>query len=433
MFKIIGFTLIGVFLLNPSINAEEIQMIDLDKAQEESLGRNPELKAMEEDAKAAKAQIPQARSWDDPQIGVRFYQVPWGGGLDDAMDIDYIISQKFPFPGKKKAASQIAHHVYLHHLEQLGLKGREILRDLKSTYYSLYSVIRRLEVNQKVEHILRANIQGAHAKIASNQGLALDAMLGQAELSKILSEKEILKQNKISLEAKLNQLLFRESNSPFRIPTKLSTPSWKISLEQSLEIALQKQAKIRIAEHQIEENKWRIKAAKREFLPDMNAQLEYVQRPGNSPSSNLGDAWTGEFMFNIPLILKKKTKAVEQAEAQLASAQYNYSATKNNLNFQVKDLYAKLKSYQKILELNQRTLIPQSQQALDASVAAYTTGKADFTSLLNAARLLQEAHDEYWKNFENYTSTYSALEESIGSTHDEATLAHSSSLEASGK
>lgn len=436
--------IIALGLLTPSLKAEESNkstLLNLDEAAQEILAKNPELKAMEEEAKAAKAQVPQARAWEDPQIGVRFYQVPWGEGLDQAMDIDYIISQKFPFPGKKKAASKIAYHTYLHHLELLGARGREILQELKSTYYSLYSVLRRIELSHKIETTLRGSIQNAQAKLAANQTVALDAIQGQAELAKILAEKEILKQNKFSLEAKLNQLLFREPNAPLKIPSRLELPRWEMSFEESLEIALLRHPKVKITEHQIEEKKWRIKAAKREFFPDMNAQVEYVQRPSASPANNLGNAWTGELMFNIPLIVKKKTKAVEQAEAELAGAQYNYASAKNDVNFKVKDSYTKLKSYLKILELNQKTLIPQTQQALDASIAAYTAGKTNFISVLDAVRIVFDSQNEYWKNFEIYTTTYSNLEESLGATREELALtkiskipeSQSSSLKEGGK
>ena len=420
--KIMSFFIIAsIFSWAYPLYAEENHpsTLTLEQATQESLEKNPELKAMEEDSKAAKAQVPQARSWEDPQIGVRFYQVPFGEGLNQAMDIDYIISQKFPFPGKKKAASQIAYHNYLHHLELLGARGREILKEIKVSYYNLYSIARRLEINQKIENNLKAAIQGAQSKIAANQTLALDSIQGQAELAKLLSEKEILKQNQINLQAKLNQLLFREEKNNILIPSKIEIPHWDMSLEESIEIALLRQPKVKIAEHQIEEKKWVIKAAKRDFLPDMNAQLEYVQRPSGSPANNLGNAWTGEFMFNVPLMIKKKTKAVEQAEAELVSAHYQYSAAKNDITFRVRDTYAKIQSYQKILDLNKKTLIPQTQQALDASLAAYANGKTNFTSVLNSARAVFDAQNEYWKTFESYTSAYSELEEALGATREE--------------
>lgn len=402
-----------------SLAAQEAGNMGIDEISQESLAKNPELKAMEEEAKAAKAQVPQARSWEDPQIGVRFYQIPWGGGLDQAMDIDYIISQKFPFPGKKKAAAEIAYHTYLHHLELLGQRGREILRDLKSTYFKLYAVQKRIELSQKIEANLKNSIQTAQAKLSANNTLALDSIQGQAELAKILSEKEGLKQSKIALIAKLNQLLFREESAAIKIPSRLELPHWSMSLEDSLEIALLRHPQVRIAEHKIEEKKWGIKAAKREFFPDMNAQVEYVQRPVNSPAANLGDAWTAEVMFNVPVLVKKKSKAVEQAEAELASAQYGYSAAKNDVNFKVRETYSKLKSSLKILELTQKTVLPQAQQAFDASLAAYLAGKTNFGSVLSSSRALFDSQNDYWKSFEAYTDAYSSLEESLGATREE--------------
>src|SRR4030095_203580 len=125
--------------------------LTLEEAVTNALQQNPELKAMQKDVEAAQAKIPQARSWDDPMVGVRFYQVPFSGSFDDAADIDYIVSQKFPFPGKKKAASQIPYHDYLHHIEALGGRGRELLRDVKTAYFALFSAERTIAVNYEIE------------------------------------------------------------------------------------------------------------------------------------------------------------------------------------------------------------------------------------------------------------------------------------------
>jgi len=417
----IGVLIIFVLDGNSFLQAQESMStpLTLQEATRSTLEKNPELKAMEEDNHAAKAKVPQVRSWNDTQIGVRFYQVPFGEGLGHAMDIDYIVAQKFPFPGKKKAAAQMAYHEYLHHLELLDARGREILRDLKKTYYNLYAVQRQIAVSEKIESLLKKMSKTSQAKLATNQTSSLDAVQSQSELAKVLSEKENLKQVQSGLRAKLNQILARDIDSPVKVSSQLPLPHWNMSLENSLELALVQQPKLKIAEHQIEGKKWGIKAAKREYLPDLDAQVEYVQRPSDSPNASLGNAWTGQLMLTVPVMFKKKMKGVEQAEAELASAHYNYTATKNEVGFRVKETYTRLQSTLKVLELNQKTLLPQAEQSLQISLAAYEAGKADFLPVLLSARNLFEIQSAYWKNFENYTAAYSELEEVLGATQEE--------------
>ncbi len=419
-FGVLALSLCFIFL--PSVWAESESKtnstISLDEVLQATLSQNPELKAMQKDVEATKAKVPQARSWDDPQVGLRLYQVPFNNN-SGVMDIDYIVSQKIPFPGKKKAASQIAYHEYLHHLELLGGKGRSLIRDVKITYYDLFAVSRQLEQNRKIEGILRGLIQTAQAKLATGEVMATDAIQAQAELAKVMVEREPLLERKRNLEAKLKQLMSSSSDQAINLPSQLEIPKWNIELEKLIEIAQLKNPNIKLAKHDIGQKEWGLKAAKREYLPDLNAQMEYVQRPASSPNASLGNAWTGEFMVNVPLFFQKKKKGVEQAEAELASAKYSHSAAKNDVLYKVKESYSKMKSATRILEINGSTLIPQTRQAYQVTSAAYATGKTNFINFLTAARSFFEAEMEYWKSYESVATSIYELEEAVGATREE--------------
>ncbi|MBL7684947.1 MAG: TolC family protein, partial [Deltaproteobacteria bacterium] len=153
--KRICFTCCGVllFLLIASIgwSAESQKsppLLNLEELILRTLQVHPELKALEKEAEAVQDRSQAARSWEDPEVGVRFYQVPFGKGLDAAGDIDYILSQKIPFPGKRKTDSEIIYHEYLHHLESLNARGRSLLKEIKTTYYELYSIQKQIASNR---------------------------------------------------------------------------------------------------------------------------------------------------------------------------------------------------------------------------------------------------------------------------------------------
>jgi outer membrane protein, heavy metal efflux system len=396
----------------------ESKPLTLEEAVTVTLQQNPELRAMQKDVDAANAKISQARSWDDPMVGVRFYQVPFNGSFDDAMDIDYIVAQKFPFPGKKKAASQIAYHEYLHHIELLGERGRQMLRDVKTAYYGLFSVRRMLEASRQSEGVLRRMVETAQAKLSANQAPAIDAIQGQAEIAKILAERQALVEREKGLESRLRTLMARPedpaSEESIRLPPQLEPPRWDTKLEELVETAQLRHPSVKLAEHNVSQKEWGVKGAKRDYLPDLNAQVEYVQRPG--PTEN---AWTGEFLLNVPLIVKKKMKAVEQAQAELAGARYSYSAAKNEVADRVREAYAKMKSADRMRSVYGGTLLPQIRQALETASMAYGAGKSDFLVVLNSARGLSDAQLDYWKAFEAYAGAVYELEEAVGITREE--------------
>ncbi|GEM_PF-3502104 len=388
--------------------------LTLEEAVMATLEQNPEFQAMKKSAEAAHDKITQARSWDDPQIGVRFFQIPFNGPQDETSDIDYIVAQKIPFPGKKKAASQIVYHEYLHHLEEAGAKGRALLREVKTTYYDLFSVGHLLEQNRKIENTLRTLIRSTQAKLSAGQSLASDAALAQAELASILVARQPLLERQNSLKAKLIKLMARDPAQEFSLASQIEIPHWKTTTEELLEIAQLRHPSIKLADHDIDQKRWGVKAAKREYLPDLNAQLEYIQKPSNFP-----DAWTGEFMLNVPLLVNKKSKAVSEAQAELASAKYGMMAAKNEITYSVKENYAKMKAADEILDLSRGTVIPQTRQALEATAAAYSAGKIPFISYLSALRGYFEAQMNYWKAFASLASSVYELEEAVGATREE--------------
>ncbi len=407
--------IVGISIASRSFGEEfSTSPLTLDAAIEEMTQKNPELESLRQEAEAAKKDYPKSRFWDDPMVGVRLYQVPFGGNIDEAEDIDYIVRQKFLAPGKIKAASKVAYHQYLHHLVEVRGKRRVLIKDLKQTYYQLFSTQKILEVNRQVESRLRSMIAAAQAKLSANEVMATDAVQGQTELVKVLSDREVLKEQNQTLHAKLRQLLVRENPEPIQLPTKLPIPHWDIPLETLLAKAQENHPNIQQTQHEIDKMQWEVKGAKREYLPDFNAQMEYVQRPGNTE-----DAWTGELMINLPIIAKKKKLGVTKAEAQLASAKYLHEAAKNEASFRVKEAYEKMRSAERILRLTQGTLLPQARQGAEILSNSYITGKTSFLDYLNATRSLLDAQEGEWKAYVNLGMAVADLEEAVGMTQEE--------------
>jgi cobalt-zinc-cadmium efflux system outer membrane protein len=390
------------------------EVLSLEQAIGTAFAQNPELKALYQEAESAKARVSKARYWEDPMIGVRFYQIPFEGGFDETEDIDYIARQKFPLGGKAKAAREMAYHEYQHRLHALSGRGREILRDIKTTYYNLYSIGKRIGVSRELESNFRSLVSSAQARLATNQTFLTDAALAQTEIAKLLVERQALFQMQKELAAKLEQLMAVDSTAEIRLPAQLEVPQWEITLDQLLESAQAHQPALQSDKHHVEEKEWGLKAAKKEYLPDLNVQSEYVQRPGDRT-----DAFTGELMINIPLIVKKKSLGVKEAEAELAGARFMQQSTKNEIAYRVKQAFSKMQSSENTLALNRGTLLPQARQAHQATFAAYTTGKIGVVPALDAARTLLTAQGDYWRSFEEHAATVFALENDVGLTQEE--------------
>ncbi len=404
LFFIASFLILGLGCRVAS--AEELS---LEEATQILLAQNPELKAMQKETEATRAKIPQAKGWDDPMVGVRFYQVPWGDNPGKAMDIDYIVAQKVPFPGKKKAAGKVAYHEYLKDLEGLNERGRQLVRELKSTYYKLFVIDRQLERNVQIQKALKTSIQAAQANLVTNKTMASEVIQGQTEFAQQNIEREKLLEQRKILETQLKKLLASSPTETIQLPKQLQLPVWDYPLEKLAKLAQENHPTLKSAQHQIGQKEWGIKAAKREYWPDFSTQLEYVQRPGSAQ-----DAWTGELMLNVPLQVNKKKAAVTQAKAELASTQYQKDSAKNNLIAGVEQAYAQAKASERILKLYEKNLIPQARQAFEINSVSYSTGQSSFISLLLAEQNLAKAQKDYWQAYEALALSVAELEENIG-------------------
>ena len=85
------------------------EKLNLREIIEIALQENPEFRAAQKAWDAAKAKIPQAKDFADPNFSVMFNKVPGGGtdiiGPNDSM---YRITQMLPFPGKRGLKEKIA-------------------------------------------------------------------------------------------------------------------------------------------------------------------------------------------------------------------------------------------------------------------------------------------------------------------------------------
>src|SRR4029434_3404711 len=109
---------------------------------------------------------------------------------------------------------------------------------------------RTIVVSHEIERNLRAVVQAAQAKLAANQAPALDAILGQTEIAKVLADRQALVERKKTLLARLNQLMARPQTDQIRLPSKLEPPRWEAKEEELVELAALRHPSVRSEERQ---------------------------------------------------------------------------------------------------------------------------------------------------------------------------------------
>lgn len=399
-----------MILLVPSVWAGETEPLTLEAAIAEALASNPEVSAAGYRSEEALARIPQAKGLDDPMVGVMFDDVPIDtANVGRSEEIDYRIEQKLPFPGKRylkrKSVQFDATAV------RAGQNGRigDLLLDLKKTYYELYRIDRQIEVNGENQGLVRNLLASAKTAYAAGRTTADAPLKAQVELSKLMNEETLLRQERITHAAHLKAVLNRTSHEEIELPEKLDWPRLSQNLEEVIAIALVGRPEIGATSAMEKRDQARLDGARLNLLPDLQAGFQYGQRLG------LQDTWSGTAMINLPIFFWTKNRGeIREAKAGLMATRAEVESLKVHTRHEIEQAYSAIRASEQVVRSYENEILPQAKTTLSAARTAYSGGKIDFMTLIDAARTYREFQGSYYREQARYGMVYAELERLTG-------------------
>ncbi|MEW6009358.1 MAG: TolC family protein [Candidatus Omnitrophota bacterium] len=379
----------------------------------EAKANNPEILAAKKRYEAAKARIPQAKSLDNPTVGISFEKIPKGTlKLNKTMSEDRMlsISQMFPLFGKLSLKAKIALVESQMAASEYKSKELEIVNNVKNAYYDLFLNLKEIELNQGSLELLEAIVKVAQAKYSVGEISQEEIFKLNLEIAGLYNRIQNLEEEQSAKETKLNSLLNREPESPLGNPTLSEDTSFQIDVNSLYLLTLENQPELQVFSYAIERNKYAKSLAKRSFFPDLMAQI--TQR--GISSASIGP-WDLMLAFTLPLwFWTKQRYEVKEAIANLEEAKAAYQAMKNKALAEVKDLYAKIEISKNKINLYQTNLIPILEGSINSSLAAFRSGGSDFMMLLDNERMLIETKMDYYKALVDYNMNLADLERALG-------------------
>lgn len=405
---------LGIFLLLVCSSLSYGQeRLDLNEVVDEALRNNPEILAAKEIWEAARARIPQERSWEDPQLSIGFMEIPEGSySLQDARMRMYSVSQMIPFPGKLTFKGQIAGRMADMLMEMYEEKKREIIAKVKSAYYSLFFVHKSIEINIENKDLIQKFAKIAETKYVVGKASQHDVLKAQVELSLIIDDLITLERDELpTAEAKLNALLDRPPHSPLGAPQEFEIPKLEYAREEIEQLAFEKRPALRAMQHGVERSKKALTLAKMQYLPNFMLKLEQDEM-----KMPMGTEINRGIMFslNVPLWFWRQGFGIKEKSAKKSAAESSYQAMGNMVLFQVQDALAKFEASGRRVNLFSTSIIPQAEQALKAATIAYQTGKVDFLTLMNSERMLRDARLKYYRVLAKHGTNLAVLERVVG-------------------
>ena len=394
------------------INARA-EVVKLDLLVEEAMNNNPEIKASKARWEAFSMRPSQEGSLPNPIIGGRIKNVSFSDitlGEDPRSDIQAFVAQEIPFPGKLSSKEKIAQKESESQRWLSDAISRKIIADLKETYFDWFFINKSIEITNRNKELLQKFTKIAEVKYEVGMGIQQDVLKAQVEVSGFIERLELLAKRKEIVETKIKRILNRPLDSPLGEPEEITKSELTTTLAEITDATSEHAPLLKSSSEIVDSREESLKLAKKQYLPDFILGATYFNRDwGNG---DLDDIWQVSLGLRVPLYYWRKEKfGVREAALDVSQARENYESTKNNLLFQVKDNYITATTAEKLVELYQTGIIPQSTLSLESAISGYQVGNIDFLTLLNNLITLFNFELEYYKQLTEYQKALARIEE----------------------
>jgi cobalt-zinc-cadmium efflux system outer membrane protein len=406
-----------VFPNKPLLADETKPAENLSQFIDSAIANNPELKASDARWQMFRNRIALARTFDDPMLMLKIQNGivndPFNFRKDPMTQKVIGISQQLPFWGKRGLKGEVATKEADSYRWQVEERKLELRRMVAETYYQIYFTDKSQEIVGKNIKILDDFITLAETKYSVGQGAQQDIFKAQVERSKMLDMRISLEQQRKSLQASLNALLYRPAETPvgaipdFDIKPLIQTP------EELRNIAYENRPMLKSLNALIEKGKAGHKLAEKEYYPDFNVAFEYMQRDRFEGSSG-DDMYSLGVTFNLPVQQERRRAMVAESSSEITMATEELNILKNSINSGTSDLLAQLERRRKLAELYKTGIIPQAEQSLESATIGYRVNKVDFLTLQDNRITLFNYERELYDSLAEYQMKRAQLEALIG-------------------
>jgi outer membrane protein TolC len=375
----------------------------------EARERNPEIRAAQKRWQAMQARIKPAGTLEDPQIGFQVMYAPYP--LRNAFNNEraIIISQMFEFPGKLGLMSGMAGREADMSAADYELVTLNVLTEVKKTYFMLFHIDYDLEINRENRELMKQFIAIANVKYATGMGLQPDIIKAQTEYSMMFNDSLMRAQERNSMAAMLNALLDRprDSHVPV-IHEHLDPRHFSFALDSLVQTAYANRPELKNMQAMADMYQLSGRLARREYFP--NFMLSYTHRQMPEMQN-----WDAMVSFNIPLYFWRKEKLrVQEAEANYQMADAGLQSMRNMVRAEVESAFYKVEQAGRSVRIFQNTVVPQAEQSLLASRAAYENNKVDFLMLLDSQRTLRDLKLAAHQALADFGTRMAELELAVG-------------------
>ncbi len=388
---------------------------------EEALEQNPRVRQAFADYQAARYRVPQATSLPDPVVSATQFvrTIETRAGPQQRM---LAFSQGIPGLGKRAARGQLAAKAASVRNEMYQAVRAEIVHRVKHVYYDIAYLDRALAASQEDQALLEHFEEIARRRYAQGFGLQGDALRLQAQITRSIQSRQQLLAQRTDLEATLNALRSVPADTRVNTISLAVLPKVKLKRESLADLGSRARPEVQAALLRIEEREKHLHLARIRHRPDLTVGLSWgnIRARGTDALSmpipgDGKDSYGVSVGLTLPLFRSKYDAGVREASEQLAAARFAYRDSATAMESDIRSISFRIETIQRQIALFERALIPQAEQALESTEAAYSTGTVEVTGLLDIQRTLLDVQLGLARLQADYLKAVADLERAIGS------------------
>jgi outer membrane protein, heavy metal efflux system len=377
------------------------------------LENNPAIKEAEHRWRAARERILQTKAWDDPRLAgdsrfKRFVDLPANAMPDQIVSIEQLI----PITGKNLARARAAAAEALSVFEETRRVQLDVIGKARATYFQLANAYDQLEINSKNLVSLRQIADISRSRYEAGLESAANVIIAETDHSKLLEARRDLERNLSDAQSQLNALMNRDAFAPLSTPGTSTVNYAHLSVSRLRAITLAQRPEVQMARAKIDTEKSKLQLAHRAWIPDPALMVKGQRYNDAAEAISELDAGVS---FTIPWVNPGKYSAgVREARANLAAAEQGLDREQKEALRLLRDQLAKVETFHHHVELFRDKLVPQAQQAFEATQLSYESGKATFLDWITAQRNLRDIEAMGREHLAHYQMAVAELEAVIG-------------------
>ena len=385
---------------------------------QEALRNNREILTAQKKYEAARQRPAAASSLPDPTLSLGYASNggPWpvaGIGRDATSNAGIVISQEMPFPGKQKLRGEIAQKEAESEFEQYLSVRLNVISRLKQAYHQLHHAAESIASVKRSQELLQNMLRISEARYSVGKAAQQDVFKAQTQFSIFQAQMLRSEQELATREIEMNALLNRPPGGHIDAPEEMAVGEMPLSLEEMLAHARSRAPALVREQKVVERNELSANLARKGYYPDYTVSGGYFNQGGLPPM------WQFRVDFKVPAWFYRKQRAQVSAEVFTATeARHNYEAADVSIQARIREDYTVAQTARQLIELYQKSVIPEAQLALESSLAGYQAGSLDFLPVFSNFMNVVEYDLMYHEEIMQFHVAMARLEELTGEEID---------------